>query len=353
MAQDEAGDKTEQPTARRREEAREEGQIARSADLTAALALLAGLLLIKTFGRDMVGTLLGLTQALGRPPGVASSDLLPWIETVGRATAEMMLPFLALLLVITVAGTAAQSGLLLTWKRLTPKPERVSPVSGFKRLFSADALTRLGLGLLKVACVAGVAYLTMAGRLGTVLSTGGLHAAGVLGLSANLLYDLALRLAAVLLVLGLVDYLIQRWRLERQLRMTKQEVRDELKRMEGDPLVKHRRRQIQARLAMQRIHAEVPRADVVVTNPTHYAVALRYDEAAMTAPRVVAKGKDLLAEHIRQLAQQHGVPLVQRPPLARALYLTVEVGQEVPPAFYRAVAEILAYVYRLSGRKAG
>lgn len=353
MAQDEAGDKTEQPTARRREEAREEGQIARSADLTAALALLAGLLLIKTFGRDMVGTLLGLTQALGRPPGVASADLLPWIETVGRATAEMILPFLALLLVITVAGTAAQSGLLLTWKRLTPKPERVSPVSGFKRLFSVDALTRLGLGLLKVACVAGVAYLTMAGRLGTVLSTGGLHTAGVLGLSANLLYDLALRLAAVLLVLGLVDYLIQRWRLERQLRMTKQEVRDELKRMEGDPQVKHRRRQIQARLAMQRIHAEVPRADVVVTNPTHYAVALRYDEAAMTAPRVVAKGKDLLAERIRQLAQQYGVPLVQRPPLARALYLTVEVGQEVPPAFYRAVAEILAYVYRLSGRKAG
>jgi flagellar biosynthetic protein FlhB len=353
MAHDEAGDRTEQPTARRREEAREEGQIARSADLTAAVALLAGLLLIKALGTDMTGTMLGLTQDLGRPPGLAASDLLPWMKKVVLATADMILPFLALLLVITVAGTAAQSGLLLTWKRLAPKPDRISPVSGFKRLFSADAFSRLALGLLKVAVVAGIAYQTLSGRLGTVLSVGGLHARGVLGLSADLVYDLALRLGAALLLLGLVDYFIQRWRLERQLRMTKQEVRDELKRMEGDPLVKQRRRRIQARLALQRIHAEVPRADVVVTNPTHFAVALRYDAAAMTAPRVVAKGRDLLAERIRQLAQQHRVPIVPRPPLARALYWTVEVGQEIPAKFYRAVAEILAYVYRLSGRKAG
>ncbi len=353
MAHDEAGDKTEQPTARRREEAREEGQITRSPDLTAAFALLAGLLLLKTFGHDMVGTLLNLLRALGRPPGLASSDLLPWIKQVGLAAAELTLPFLGLLVVLTVAGTAAQSGLLLTWKRLTPKPERLSPVPGFKRLFSADALSRLGLGLLKMVAVAGIAYLSIAGRLGTVLSAGGLHAGGIFGLSTSVVFDLAVRLAAALLVLGIVDYLIQRWRLERQLRMTKQEVRDELKRMEGDPLIRQRRRQIQHRLAMQRIHAEVPRADVVVTNPTHYAVALRYDEAVMPAPRVVAKGKDLLAERIRQLAQQYGVPLVQRPPLARALYVGVEVGQEVPPAFYRAVAEVLAYVYQLTGRKAG
>ncbi|HPM25323.1 MAG TPA: EscU/YscU/HrcU family type III secretion system export apparatus switch protein, partial [Phycisphaerae bacterium] len=177
--------------------------------------------------------------------------------------------------------------------------------------------------------------------------------AGVLGLGAEVLFDLAVRLAIALLVLGILDYLIQRWKLERRLRMTKQEVRDELKKMEGDPLVKQRRRQIQARLALQRIRAEVPRADVVVTNPTHFAVALRYDEATMSAPRVTAKGRDLLAERIRQLAQQHGVPIVQRPPLARALYTGVEVGQEVPPAFYRAVAEVLAYVYQLSGRVAG
>jgi flagellar biosynthetic protein FlhB len=156
----------------------------------------------------------------------------------------------------------------------------------------------------------------------------------------------------VLLVLGIADYLWQRCKLERQLRMTKQEVREELKRMEGDPLLKQRRRQIQTRLAMQRVQREVPRADVVVTNPTEYAIALRYDEATMGAPRVTAKGRDLLAERIRQLARQHGVPVVERPPLARALYAAVEVGHEVPPAFYRAVAEVLAFVYQLS-RRAG
>jgi flagellar biosynthetic protein FlhB len=145
---------------------------------------------------------------------------------------------------------------------------------------------------------------------------------------------------------------LARWRLERQLRMTKQEVRDELKKMEGDPLVKQRRRQIQRRLMIQRIRNEVPKADVVVTNPTEYAVALKYDEATMQAPRVVAKGVDLLALRIREIAQASGVPIVQRPPLARALYASVDVGKDIPPAFYRAVAEVLAYVYQLA-RRAG
>lgn len=353
MAHDDAGDKTEQPTPRRREEAREEGQIARSADLTAAVALLGGLLLLRAFGPGMLATMLAMTRALGEAPAVTADGLWPWIRRVGVAASEMLLPFLGLLVVIIIVGTAAQSGLLLTWKRLALKPDRIDPVAGAKRLFSSEALTRLGVGLLKMAAVTWIAYLTIAGRMAAVLTAGKLHTAGVLGLGAEVLFDLAVRLAIALLVLGIVDYLIQRWKLERRLRMTKQEVRDELKKMEGDPLVKQRRRQIQARLALQRIRAEVPRADVVVTNPTHFAVALRYDEATMSAPRVTAKGRDLLAERIRQLAQQHGIPIVQRPPLARALYTGVEVGQEVPPAFYRAVAEVLAYVYQLSGRVAG
>ena len=248
----------------------------------------------------MLETLFGMTRALGEVPDIQPAGLLPWIKQVGRAAVQMLLPLLALLVAITVAGTAAQSGLLLTWKKLAFKPDRIDPVAGFKRLFSTEALNRLLFGLFKLAVVGGIAYVTITGRLGTVLSTGRLDAGGVFALSMSLLFDLAVRLAIALLVLGIADYLVQRWKLERQLRMTKQEVRDELKRMEGDPLLKQRRRQIQHRLAMQRINAEVPRADVVVTNPTHYAVALRYDEAAMSAPRVVAKGRDLLAERIRQ-----------------------------------------------------
>lgn len=303
MAADEAGDKTEQPTARRREEAREEGQIARSTDLTAAVALLAGLLLLKAFGGHILETLFGMTRALGDVPAIQPAGLLPWIKKIGLAAGQMLLPLLALLVAITVAGTAAQSGLLLTWKKLALKPDRVNPVSGFKRLFATETLSRLLFGLFKLGVVGGIAYITITGRLSTVLSTGTLEAGGVFALSMSLLFDLAVRLAIALLVLGIADYLVKRWKLERQLRMTKQEVRDELKRMEGDPLLKQRRRQIQHRLALQRIHAEVPRADVVVTNPTHYAVALRYDEAAMSAPRLVAKGKDLLAERIRRLAE--------------------------------------------------
>lgn len=353
MAADDAGDKTEQPTPRRREEAREEGQVPRSTDLTAALSLVAGLVLLKLLGPRMLTGMYGMTRALGETPDVTASGLLPWIKLVTLTTIEMVLPFLLLLVVVTVVGTVAQSGLLLTWKKLALKPDRLNPVSGLKRQFSSEALARLVFGLLKVALVAGVAYLTIVARIGTVLSAGGSPPRGVFVLGSGMMFDLALRMGLVLLILGVADYLFQRWKTECSLRMTKQEVRDELKRMEGDPLVKQRRRHLQARLAMQRINAEVPKADVVVTNPTEYAVALKYEEAVMTAPRVVAKGKDYLALRIRQVAQQYGVPVVQRPPLARALYVGVEVGQEVPAAFYRAVAELLAYVYQLSGRAAG
>jgi flagellar biosynthetic protein FlhB len=353
MADHESGDKTEEPTPRRRQEAREEGQIARSSDLTAALAILAGVLLMRALGGYMLEGLLGMTRALGEPPAVTMQGLLPWIRRVGLGAVKVCAPFMALLFVITVAGTAVQSGLVMTWKKLGLKFDRIDPVRGFKRLFSLDALSRLVLGLLKVTVVGAIGYLTIMGQLGTVLSAGGLHPGGVFSMGADMIFTLAVRMSLALLILGLMDYFFQRWKLERQLRMTKQEVRDELRKMEGDPLVKQRRRQMQARLAQQRIRAEVPRADVVVTNPTHFAVAIRYDEQRMTAPRVTAKGRDFLAQRIREVALQHGVPVVERPPLARALYNGVEVGQEIPPAFYRAVAELLAYVYQLSGRAAG
>lgn len=352
MAADDAGEKTEQPTPRRRTEAREEGQVARSQDLTAAISLLAGLVLLRIIGPGMMEAMYAMTRALGGTPGLTSDSLLPWIRQVSLGAAEMIAPFLLLVVVLTAAGSIAQSGLLLTWKKLGFKPDRLNPVGGFKRLFSGDSLTRLVISLFKVAVLIVIAYLTIAGRIGEIISAGTYHVGGVFLTCAGMLFDLAIRICVALLILGLIDYMVQRWKMERQLRMTKQEVRDELKRMEGDPLLKHRRRQLQARLAMQRIQVEVPRADVVVTNPTEYAIAIRYDESTMSAPRVVAKGKDFLAARIRQVAQQFGVPIVERPPLARALYAGVDVGQEIPPAFYRAVAEVLAYVYQLAGKVA-
>jgi len=350
MPADDAGERTEQPTPRRREEAREAGRIARSTDLSAALALLGGLLLLKMLGGRMFGTLLSMTQELGSPPGLTPDAATDWGMRVTYGAVSLLVPFLGVLVIVAALGCLAQSGLLLTWKRLQPDLTKLNPVVGVRRIISLDAVVRLGTGLLKMICVAAVAYLTIVAHIGPVLSVGGVAARAVLPLGADVAFQLALRLGLVLLFLGILDYLYQRWQHEKGLRMTKQEVRDELKRMEGDPLVKHRRRQVQTRLAMQRIQLDVPKADVVVTNPTEYAVALKYDPATMSAPRLIAKGKDLVAARIRQVAQQHGIPIVQRPPLARSLFAAVEVGQEIPAAFYRAVAELLAYVYQLTGR---
>lgn len=350
MALDDGGDRTEAPTPRRLQEARDEGRIPRSVDLTAAVALMAAVILLKTLGSGLFGSLLQLTGDLGEPLDVAGGDLAAVVLRVALATARGLLPFLGLLLLATALGAVVQSGLSPSLKPLEPKLEKLNPAAGVRRLFSLDSATRAGQGVFKITLVALVAYVTITGELDTVLNAGLLEPAGIVQMSAALLYKLALRLGLTLLVLALLDYWYQRWNWWRRLKMTKQEVRDELKRMEGDPQMRQRRRQLQMRLALQRVGIDVPKADVVVTNPTEYAVALKYDEATMTAPRVMAKGKDLLAARIRQVAQQHRIPIVQRPPLARALYAAVEVGQEVPPAYYRAVAEVLAYVYRITGK---
>lgn len=350
MPEGDAGERTEQPTARRLSEARDEGRVARSSDLTAAVSLLAGLLLLNAFGPDLLALLLQLTKTMGGAGDVRAETLPHWLATVAVAAGAALLPFLLLILVLTVSGSLMQSGALLTWKKLQPKLSELSPLKGAKRLFSTDSLTRLGLGLLKLGLLTAVAWWSAVGLIDAVLGAGTLNSRGVLTLGSHVVFTIALRLALVLLVLGLLDYAYQRWSLNRSLMMTKQEVKDELKRMEGDPLMKQRRRQVQARLALQRIGLDVPKADVVVTNPTEFAVALKYDEATMAAPRVLAKGKDFLALRMRQIAREHGVPVVQRPPLARALYAAVEVGGEVPALYYKAVAELLAFVYQLDGR---
>ena len=353
MAADDAGEKSEQPTPRRRQESREQGQVPRSTDLTAAIVLLTGLVLLNMFGPRIYAQLLALTQDIGRMSDPSAGDVLIWVRRAGYAALGMLWPFLSILLVVSLAGAVAQSGPVFTFKKLQPKLENISPMKGLKRIFSTDSLTRTLMGLLKMALVGLVAYVSIREQIVPVLASSLIEPLGIVNFAATIVFSLALRMALILLILGLIDYFYQRWKVEKSMRMTKQEVKDEMKRMEGDPLLKQRRRQTQMRLAMQRIATEVPHADVVVTNPTEYAVALRYDESTMTAPRVVAKGVDFLALRIRQIAQQHSVPVVQRPPLARALHAAVEVGQEVPPKYYRAVAELLAYVYQISGKAAG
>ena len=250
-----------------------------------------------------------------------------------------------------LVATASQVGFVISTKPLEPNLTKLSPLRGFKSLFDARAGMRLVMSLAKVALIAAIAAVLIALDMPRILILAEMDVLPLFGAASSLIYGLALKLAAVLIVLAILDYAFQRWNHERQNRMTKQEVKEEMKRMEGDPLTKQRRSRVARQLALQRIQHAVPTADVVVTNPTHFAVALRYDVSEMEAPRVVAKGADFLAMRIRQIALGHGVPLVERKSLARALYQSVEVGQEVPPQFYNAVAEILAYVYRLSGKR--
>lgn len=349
---DDFQDKTEAPTPRRLEEARAEGRVPRSTDLAAAIGVLASLLLLKSLGGSILEQLLVMTRNLGNSANPSLSDLPSATLLYVRLTAWALLPFLIILTVISASTLAAQSGVVLAWKKLTPELGRVNPLKGFQRLLSTESLVRLILNLLKIGMLLACAAYSLPGRLSGIISLGTAAAAGAWDAATELIYRLALNLALVMLLLGILDYIWQRWQLMKSLRMTKQELREELKRMEGDPLLKQRRRQIAQKLAMQRIAQDVPKAEVIITNPTEFAVALSYVEGEMAAPRVIAKGVDHLALRIRQIAQQHGVPVVQRPPLARALYAAVEVGDEVPPLYYRAVAEVLAYVYQISGRAA-
>jgi len=209
------------------------------------------------------------------------------------------------------------------------------------------------MGMVKMFLVSFVAYSAISGKIGLIISAQRLTALQAFHLGGSVIYAILIRVGILLFILAILDYMYQRYRIEQSLKMTKQEVKDEMRRMDGDPKIKNRRRQIAMQRIIQRIKKDVPTADVVVTNPTHFAVALKYDSKEMRAPRVIAKGQDLIALRIREIAAANGIPILERKPLARALYKMCNVGQEIPEEFYSTVAEILAYVYELSGKMTG
>jgi flagellar biosynthetic protein FlhB len=249
-------------------------------------------------------------------------------------------------------GHLSQIGLLFSPKSIQPKLNKINPLSGFKRIFSLTSLVKAGLDALKVLAVATIAALTVVEQRERIAGLATLTAIQAFHEIGMLLIIIAWRMLLLLLILAILDLLYQKWKHHNDLKMTKQQVKDEMKQTEGDPETKKRRSRMAQQVAMQRVGAAVPQADVVVTNPEHLSIAIKYEADRMNAPRVVAKGADFLAIRIRQIATQHGIPIVERKPLARALYRDVPVGQEVPPEFYQAVAEVLAYVYRLSGKVA-
>jgi len=350
---EEYGEKTEAPTPRRREEAREQGQVARSVDLTAASVLLGFLLLMDLFGTPLVRSLRALTAAALSEQSLArleAGGLAPEIRQALIPVGLAVAPLLGGAVLIAVLVNVAQVGLLLNGKRLQPNLGMLSPLRGLQRLVQPDNLIHTLMSALKMVLVGLVAWSAVRGRLDQIVAVQSLELMQAFGLGVSVIYSIGLRIAVLLLVLAIIDYGYQRYSHERKLRMTRQEVKDEMRRMEGDPKIKQRRRQIAIQMAMRRLGKDVPTADVIVTNPTEYAVALKYDAATMSAPKVVAKGQGHMALRIRQIAVEHGVPIVERKPLAQALYRLVQVGQEIPEQFYAAVAEILAYVYELTGK---
>jgi flagellar biosynthetic protein FlhB len=350
MAED-LGERTEDATPKRLEDARKEGNIAKSVDASSAIVLLA-LTIALSIALPSIMTACGaLLRATLEPIDNAHAVRLDSLDDVVSPSlyslGALLFPMLLVAAVVAYAAHVWQVGFHASGKSLMPKAERISPLSGLKRLFGTQTLVKTIFDLTKVAIVVAIVAVAVTGFAPTILALPGADAVDGSLAIGRMAYDVAIRIAAVLLVLGLADFAWQRFKHKRDLRMTKQEVKDEYKQMEGDPEIKRRRMQIQRQIAMQRIGAAVPKADVIVTNPEHISVAIAYDADSMRAPKVVAKGADHLAMRIRAIAKQHGVPIVERKPLARALYAQVKVGQEVPPDFYKAVAEILAYVYRL------
>jgi flagellar biosynthetic protein FlhB len=356
MAED-LGERTEEATPKRRQEAREEGTVGKSQDLAGALLLLAatvglGLLALHMLGQAKIalGHVL-ISDVVGNP--CDPNDVHELIMYVGAAAVTTAAPFLLLLWLAGYLTHFWQVGWLIAPKSIQPKFSKLNPISGFQRVFGLSALVKAGLDAAKVAVVVIVAVWSIRSDLHRILLLPHLSLLEALSEIGWMMLGLALRVLLVLLLLGVLDFVYQKWKVTQDLKMTKQQVKDEMKQTDGDPETKRRRMRMAQQIASQRISAAVPKADVIVTNPEHVAVAIQYEAETMHAPKVVAKGADYLATRIRQIALKHDIPVIQRPPLARALYKEVKVGQEIPPAFYKAVAEILAYVFRLSGRMAG
>ena len=346
------GEKTEDPTPKRIQDARDEGQVAFSPDVNTALLLLVGFCLLSAFGT-------WFCQAMAETIRFSLVEALTWElqdQTMRSLITHLipaglwMLPVVGGLFITGIMLCLGQVGLHLSGKALIPKLNRISPITGFGRLFGLRGLMRFVTNVLKLLILIGVSWMVLANDIPR-LSYVHIDIASRLARESTMIFHLGLKLTLVLAVVAAIDFIYQRYQQHQDLMMTKQEVKDEFKQSEGDPLIKSKIRQIQRQMAQRRMMQEVPKADVVITNPTHVAVALKYDPKTMAAPVVLAKGYDEVAQRIKKIAAEHGIPQVENVPLARALAKEIPVGKAVPSKLYQGVAEVLSYVYKL--RKAG
>jgi flagellar biosynthetic protein FlhB len=351
VAQDSDQEKTESATPKKRAEARKKGQLAHSREIPSVLVLLSSMGFFFFAGSWMFWNLVQVIRGFFQTTASIQwsvENLHIFLWQVSEKLARILLPFAMLIMLAGIIGNICQVGFLLTSQPLSPKFSKLNPINGLKRLVSLRSLIEMVKAAVKLSIVGWVSYIMVKGEMEAIPALIRMDVLAILNFIGKVALRILFATSGVMVILAGLDYLFQRWQHEKDLKMTKQEIRDEHKQAEGDPAVKSRIRSVQREMARRRMMEAVPGATVVITNPTHLAIALKF-ENSFHAPVVVAKGAGYIAERIRSIAKASDIPIVEQKSLARALYKSVEIGQFIPAELYRAVAEILAYVYRLKG----
>lgn len=351
----EGGEKTEPATAKKLEDARKEGKVAKSKELTSAFDLIVLFLCLKIFVSYVGSGMLDVFSAVygNMADFVKMNSAFLSSQAVAGLMADMIkrwmlivLPFFLFGIVITFLITIVQVKWKVSAKPLEPKLDKFNPINGFKRIFSKDSLFNLVMSIIKVGVIGFIAYMCIKDKRNDLFILYDIPLNQAIALIGNIIIDTGLKISLFYLIVGIADFAYQKWKFSDEMKMTKQEVKDEFKNTEGDPQIKGRQRRVMQEVSRRRMMQDVPQADVVITNPTHFAVALKYDAEAGKAPYLLAKGEDYLALKIKEIARENGVEIVENKPLARMIYHNVDVGNEIPPELYQAVAEILANIYR-------
>lgn len=346
------GEKTEQPTAKKKDDARKKGQVVFSKDLNMAFTFLTALIVLRALGTYILGILRNSYTFFMSFP-VDADDVFNSRDmaiVLGRMMVDILAIAVPVTLIVMVVGVILnylQVGYLFTSEPLMFKLDKLNPVNGLKQIFSLKSLVELAKNLAKIVILAFAAYTYLKDKLGLIIELISMPPLQIGAILWDITYNLSLRIAIILIILGVLDIAYKLWQNNKDLMMSKQEIKEEYKQMEGNPQIKGKIKEKQRQMAMSRMMQDVPKADVIITNPTHFAVAVKYDQSKYDAPYVVAKGQDLIAKQIRKVAEESKVPIVENKPLARELYASVKVGRTIPEHLFHAVAEVLAFVYKI------
>ncbi|MBZ4645877.1 MAG: flagellar biosynthesis protein FlhB [Petroclostridium sp.] len=348
-------DKTEKPTSKRRSDARAKGQVLQSREIKSAVLLILAFFTLKLAGSYMYENILQFTKKVFihytiKKDILSPGNFWPLVTEAFVLIFKVVAPILGVILIAGLVSSYAQVGFLFTTKTLEPKFDKLNPLQGFKRMFSAHALMELVKSLVKIIVVGYIAYSYLKNEAKSVIALMDMEVMQIGVYIGNTAVNVALRMGIALVILGIIDYIFEWRQYEKSLMMSKQEVKEEYKQTEGNPQIKSKIKEKQRQISMRRMMSEIPKADVVITNPTHFAVALKYDTKIADAPVVVAKGQDYIALRIREVAKENHVEIVENKPLARELYHSADIGEKIPAELFQAVAEVLAFVYNLKNK---